>query len=75
MPVDFLTADQARHYGRYNADPTPAQLAQYFYLDDGDRREIAVRRGDYNRLAMPFSYAQSVFLERSSRSRLQSRVW
>ena len=47
MPVDFLIDEQAR---RYNADPTPAQLARYFYLDDRDRREIVVRRGDYNRL-------------------------
>ncbi len=49
VPVNFLTAEQAAQYGRYAGEPSSAQLAQYFFLDDADREFLRPLRQDETR--------------------------
>ena len=47
---EFLTAGQRAAYGRFEGPPSVEDLRRCFLLDDEDRKLVAKRRGDANRL-------------------------
>jgi Domain of unknown function (DUF4158) len=47
MPVEFLTDDEATANGRYDGNPSQADLERVFFLDDEDLALVNLRRGEH----------------------------
>ncbi|WP_245557680.1 DUF4158 domain-containing protein [Deinococcus peraridilitoris] len=62
MPDTFLTRAQRDAYGKYNGDPTPQQLYNYFRLTPKDLAVIANLRRDHTRLGFAIQLCTLKFL-------------
>ncbi|MFF3404135.1 DUF4158 domain-containing protein [Streptomyces sp. NPDC002659] len=62
MPVNFLSEDQRRRYGRFTGKPDEGQLAGSFHLDATARRRAMACNGARNRLGWALQLGTVRFL-------------
>src|SRR6266436_3652636 len=62
MPISFLTVAQRKAYGNYSASPTSDELTGSFHLNDDDLAQIALCRGNHNRLGFALQLTTVRFL-------------
>ncbi len=62
MAVEFLTDEQAAGYGRFEGEPSQAELERFFFLDDADRDLVARRRGPQSQLGFAVQLGTVRFL-------------
>ena len=52
MPTNFRSPEQISRYARYNADPTPEDLAEFFHLKPTDQPLLDICRLPHTKLGM-----------------------
>jgi hypothetical protein len=62
MPTRHLTDAQRQGFARFDGEPSSAQFARYFHLDQTDRDLIGTLRGDHNRLGFAVMLTSARFL-------------
>ena len=63
MPVEFPTDEEAAAYGAYQGAPCQAEMEKLFFLDAVDKRLVARRRGDHNRLGFAMQLTTVRYLD------------
>ena len=52
MPTNFLSPEQISRYARFNTDPSPEDLAEFFHLKDTDQPLLETCRLNHTKLGM-----------------------